>query len=113
MNWEYGYFAQRRRLLQRERPTSRSDLKALRAAAAETEALQDRVAVLEAAVRDHRLAVGEGYHNGSVRAQHAANVALWALVADEPAMFTGEWELPESGLDEAGLARPAHLEDEE
>ena len=72
----------------------------------------DRVAELEAAIRAHRLAVGEAYGVGSFRAQHSANSTLWALVADEPTRFTGDWELPESGLDEAGLARPAHLEDE-
>ena len=64
------------------------------------------------AIKTHRLAVGEAYGVGSFRAQHAANVALWALVAEEPVGFTGDWELPVSGLDEAGLARPAHLEDE-
>lgn len=67
---------------------------------------------LVAAIRAHRLAVGEAYGVGSFRAQHAANVALWSVVAEDPTMFTGDWELPVSGLDEAGLARPAHLEDE-
>lgn len=65
------------------------------------------------AIRAHRLAVGEAYGVGSFRAQHAANVALWSLVAEEPTRFTGDWDLPASGLDEAELARPAHLEDED
>ncbi len=73
----------------------------------------ERVRVLEAAIVAHRQAVGEAYGIGSFRAQAAANRALWALVEVEPTMFTGDWELPESGLDEAGLARPAHLEDDE
>lgn len=74
--------------------------------------MSGEVDALVAAIRAHRLAVGEAYGVGSFRAQHAANVALWALVAEEPTRFTGDWDLPVSGLDEAGLARPAHLEDE-
>ena len=73
----------------------------------------DRLRVLEAAIRAHRQATGVAYGIGSFRAQAAANRALWALVEVEATMFTGDWELPESGLDEAGLARPAHLEDDE
>ena len=70
----------------------------------------ERLRTLEAAIRAHRQAVGVSYGIGSFKAQATANRALWALVEDEGTMFTGDWELPESGLDEAGLARPAHLE---
>lgn len=76
------------------------------------EADEARLNELVEAVRAHRLAVGEGYHNGSSRALHAANVALWALVEEEPSMFTGDWALPDADVAEAPLARPAHLEDE-
>lgn len=74
--------------------------------------MSERVEMLVAAIRAHRLAVGQAYGMGSFKAQHAANVALWSVVAEDPTMFMGDWELPVSGLDEAGLARPAHLEDE-
>ena len=73
----------------------------------------ERLRMLETAIVEHRHSVGAAYGVGAFKAQAAANRALWALVEVEPTMFTGEWELPESGLDEAGLARPAHLEDDE
>lgn len=82
-------------------------------AANEIRVLRERVADLESAVVNHRLRVGEGYHTGSYRTAHGANVALWALVRPEPSgLFTGAWSMPEPG-GEAGLERPALLEDDD
>jgi hypothetical protein len=44
---------------------------------------EDRCALLEAAIRQHRQQIGEAYGIGSFRAQHAANMRLWEHVRSE------------------------------
>lgn len=70
----------------------------------------DRITILEAAIRQHRLAVGEAYGIGSFKTQHAANMALWELVrvapVERPSVF------PDT-VEETGLARPAMMEETE
>ena len=43
---------------------------------------EERVAMLEAAIVHHRMAVGQAYGVGSFKTQHAANLELWLLVKE-------------------------------
>ena len=65
---------------------------------------------LVAAIRAHRQAVGVAYGIGSFKAQSEANRILWELVSDD-AMWP-EVEPDGDGV-EAGLVRPAMMEDTE
>jgi hypothetical protein len=78
--------------------------------AADRLSAEDRCAMLEAAILHHRMAVGQAYGIGSFKTQHAANVELWAHVRS--AFVTASTKNDESA-DEAGLARPAMMEDDE
>jgi hypothetical protein len=67
-----------------------------------------RIAQLEAAIEQHRFTVGHAYGIGSFKAQHAANMALWAVVSVEPVEKPSVF--PET-IEETGLARPAMMEE--
>jgi len=51
---------------------------------------EERVAMLEAAIMNHRMAVGQAYGIGSFKTQHAANLELWLLVKEHVAKITEE-----------------------
>ena len=72
----------------------------------------DRVAFLEAAIREHRYAVGRGYHYHSFKSVHAANMKLWSAVT-ERSIYSKDTEDTPSLAQEAPLARPAMMEDTE
>lgn len=69
-----------------------------------------RIAQLEAAIEQHRFSVGHAYGIGSFRTQHAANMALWAVIKTEPVEKPSVF--PKT-VEETGLARPAMMEETE
>jgi hypothetical protein len=73
---------------------------------------QSRVAYLEAAIRQHRFAVGRGYHYHSFKSVYDANMALWSTVTDRSVYSQDEPDTP-TLAQEAPLARPAMMEDTE
>ena len=74
-------------------------------------ALEDRCAELEAAIQHHRQQVGEAYGIGSYKRLHAVNMELWEHVGS--VFGTAGTENADEPIAEAGLARPAMMEDDE
>lgn len=70
----------------------------------------ERVAELEAAIVQHRFAVGQAYGLGSMKTHHAANMELWALVKTDPVERPSVFP---DRIEETGLARPAMMEETE
>lgn len=80
-------------------------------AAADRLSAEDRCALLEAAIKRHRQQVGQAYGIGSFKTQHAANMELWEHVRS--GFGTASTENADEPVADAGLARPAMMEDDE